>query len=114
MTTSTVPTTRFRDVVVTIACPEWCTTDHAPTRGFDDVWHSRDLTREDQDTYVSLTLSEVAVAIAGTETPDVSIMVDGNFVEVDRDWRWTRENMRRLSAMLNAAAEALDEMGAAR
>lgn len=111
MSTNTVASER-REVVVTVSidCPPWCTSAHdrTPAIGLSDVWHNRELARFDEDTHVSLVLAEIdAYGIEAGLRPEISVMLDGDFLEVGRGRYWTPEKLRRLATMCAAAADSL-------
>lgn len=114
MSAPTVSSPRVREVEVLIECPTWCESSHdgGPASGLGDVWHRRELARgEGEDTCVDLVLSELDLAANGNSTPEISVMLDGDFLELAHRERWTSEHLRRLAALCSTAAAALESMG---
>lgn len=112
MTTNTAATTRGISMTVELDCPWWCREDHSAARGLDDIWHTRDLARVDENNYVNLVLAAIDTVMTGNGEPEISIMFDGNFAERPgpRGYRWTVEELRRLATMCTAAADAMDAL----
>jgi hypothetical protein len=111
MTTTTYDDDTVRSVPVslTIDCPDWCNEDHMRRRalGVGDIWHRQRLAG-DENSHVDLVLCHLAVEQDGPEqTPEVAVVLDGNFVVVDRE-NMTAGQVLRLAAMIAEATDGLE------